>query len=219
MKGYSPHHHAHIIHLNGHLYEEAIEDLERSVTDIHVNENCFTHKFVFEKLKIEHAREISRATESKNSKNERRLYFISFSAGTHEAQNALLKTLEEPAVGTSFILLVPNTDILLETIRSRCITLLLNAEKGSRYLFLKTPHKDRLEYIKSLLLNKALLGSFYAELEQEVSDYVSKESTKIDRNQALNLVFHYKHLIMNHSTSSKYLLEELALRLPLIGEN
>lgn len=219
MKGYSPHHHAHIIHLNGNLYEEAIEDVEKAVIEIHNNEICFAHRFVFDKLKVEHAREISRATENRNSENERRFYFVSFNAGTHEAQNALLKTLEEPAIGTSFILLVPSTDILLETIRSRCITLLLNTKERSRYLFLKTSYKDRLEYIKTLLLNKALLGAFYAELEQEIADYSKLQGANAGENGALALVFHYKHLVMNHSVSSKYLLEELALRLPLLEEN
>lgn len=219
MKGYSQHHHAHIIHLNGNLYEEIIEALERDVVEIHNNETCFAHRFVFDKLKVDHAREISRATENRNNGNERRFYFVSFNAGTHEAQNALLKTLEEPAIGTSFILLVPSTDILLETIRSRCITLVLDTKERSRYLFLKTPYKDRLEHIKTLLLDKALLGSFYTELEQEIADYIERQDTDVRENKALALVFNYKHLIMNHSVSSKYLLEELALRLPLLGEN
>jgi len=219
MKGYSPHHHAHIIHLNGQSYKQAMVGLERAIIESHNNETCFVRRFIFEKLKIEHAREISASSESKNGKNERRIYFISFDAGTHEAQNALLKTLEEPAVGTSFILVVPSTDILLETIQSRCIALVLDPPESSHYFFLKTPHKDRLKYTQTLLLNKTLLGGFYAGLEQEIAEYVRAYAPNPGLVRALSLVFRYKHLIMNHSTSSKYLLEELALRLPFIEEN
>ncbi|MEX0933448.1 MAG: hypothetical protein WDZ74_01710 [Candidatus Paceibacterota bacterium] len=219
MKGYSPHHHAHVVHLNGNLFELAIENLERSIITIHSSEVCFVQRFIFDKLKIGHAREISRTTENRNGKNERRIYFISFSAGTREAQNALLKTLEEPARGTSFILVVPSTDILLETIQSRCITLVLDPPERSRFLFLKTPYKDRLEYIKMLLENKNLLGGFYAGLEQEIAEYVQTRQTGMYMDRALPLALYYKHLVMNHSTSSKYLLEELALRLPFIEEN
>lgn len=39
---------------------------------------------------------------------------------TIQAQNALLKTIEEPPFGVYFILVLPNADALLPTIRSRC---------------------------------------------------------------------------------------------------
>ena len=45
---------------------------------------------------------------------------------TEQAQNALLKTIEEPPVYAIIILLTENCDSLLPTIRSRCITLTMN---------------------------------------------------------------------------------------------
>ena len=42
------------------------------------------------------------------------------------AQNALLKVLEEPPVGVTFILLAKSAKLLLETIRSRCVTFTLS---------------------------------------------------------------------------------------------
>ena len=42
---------------------------------------------------------------------------------TQQAQNALLKTIEEPPAYGIIILLTSNIDILLPTIRSRCVTL------------------------------------------------------------------------------------------------
>jgi DNA polymerase-3 subunit delta' len=41
-------------------------------------------------------------------------------AMTEEAQNAFLKTLEEPPADTTIILIAENTDALLPTVRSRC---------------------------------------------------------------------------------------------------
>lgn len=57
---------------------------------------------------------------------ERKVYIIE-SADTmgSAAQNALLKVLEEPPSGVVFILLARTADGLLETVRSRCITLSL----------------------------------------------------------------------------------------------
>ncbi len=45
-----------------------------------------------------------------------------------EAQNALLKTIEEPPVYALIILIVKSRELLLQTIRSRCITLSFRAE-------------------------------------------------------------------------------------------
>jgi hypothetical protein len=47
------------------------------------------------------------------------VFILVFEAITRPAQNALLKLLEEPAQDTYFILIVPNTHILLPTVRSR----------------------------------------------------------------------------------------------------
>ena len=48
------------------------------------------------------------------------------------AQNALLKTIEEPPDYVVILLLVKNSSLLLETIRSRCIKLLLTAVSNER---------------------------------------------------------------------------------------
>ena len=42
------------------------------------------------------------------------------------AQNALLKVLEEPPAGVTFILLAKSAKLLLETIRSRCVIFTLS---------------------------------------------------------------------------------------------
>ena len=68
---------------------------------------------------------------------------------TVQAQNALLKNIEEPPTYAIFILLTRNADILLETIRSRCVILRLRNIKNSlvkKYLIehLNVP-KDRVD--------------------------------------------------------------------------
>jgi len=47
---------------------------------------------------------------------------------TPEAQNAALKTLEEPPAGVVFLLCVQNPNLLLPTVRSRCVELNANSE-------------------------------------------------------------------------------------------
>jgi DNA polymerase-3 subunit delta' len=49
---------------------------------------------------------------------------------TMRAQTRLLKTLEEPTPGTVIILLSENSELLLQTIRSRCVKVRLNSFAG-----------------------------------------------------------------------------------------
>ena len=50
---------------------------------------------------------------------------------TPEAQNAALKTLEEPPAGVIFLLCVENAGALLPTVRSRCAELSTNSERSA----------------------------------------------------------------------------------------
>lgn len=50
---------------------------------------------------------------------------------TVQAQNALLKTIEEPPQYAVFILLTENADVLLPTINSRCVMLKLRYIKDA----------------------------------------------------------------------------------------
>ena len=65
---------------------------------------------------------------------------------TVQAQNALLKTIEEPPQYAVFILLTENADVLLPTINSRCVML-------------------KLRYIKDALIKKYLME------QMEIPDY------------------------------------------------
>lgn len=54
---------------------------------------------------------------------ERQFWVVSWGTISVEAQNALLKTLEEPAPGHCFVLLVDSMELLLPTLLSRCLVL------------------------------------------------------------------------------------------------
>jgi len=73
-------------------------------------------------IKIGQVRSLIKELSIRPYMGERR--FVAFLAAdlmTEQAQNALLKTIEEPGEGCSFLLLCESVDRLLPTIRSRCI--------------------------------------------------------------------------------------------------
>lgn len=79
----------------------------------------------------------------------------------HEAQNALLKLLEEPPAGTVIILCVPQQATILPTVRSRVLPLPVtnildtqNVADESAQAFLAAPQEKRITMIKKLVSGK-----------------------------------------------------------------
>lgn len=76
-----------------------------------------------------------------NAESQYKIYIVDEAEKMNEqAQNALLKTLEEPPAYAVILLLTTNADAFLQTIRSRCVTLELTAvadEKIHRHLMRK----------------------------------------------------------------------------------
>ncbi len=73
----------------------------------------------FATLGIDDARELSHTQLMKTAEGSVAVFLIETEFMTREAQNALLKTLEEPSPRTHFILVTPHPQLLLPTLRSR----------------------------------------------------------------------------------------------------
>jgi DNA polymerase III delta prime subunit len=87
----------------------------------------------------------------------RRFFVICAYSFSHQAQNALLKTLEEPAAGAHFFIVAPSKDLFIATLLSRLVLLEERAPKMSEDIrkealaFLNASPSKRLEIIKPLL--------------------------------------------------------------------
>jgi hypothetical protein len=107
---------------------------------------------------INESRELREKQARQVSETEERVFIIEFDSITTEAQQALLKTLEEPALRTKFFLVAPTAQMFLPTLLSRLqiITLdpktlfskemLAEAEK-----FLAAVPEERLTLVQKLL--------------------------------------------------------------------
>lgn len=86
-------------------------------------------------IKIEQIRYMNQKIYEKPITSSKKVYIINNSdTMTKEAQNCLLKTLEEPPQYASLILIASNQDKLLNTIRSRCIKLNFSKIKDEEIL-------------------------------------------------------------------------------------
>ncbi len=102
----------------------------------YISDHDFDHSQIFKivpkksQLGIDEVREIRRMIVVASAKN-RLFIFYSFDLSTFEAQNALLKTLEEKTQDNQFIFLCQNEEQIVPTVRSRSKVLYLDRGKAN----------------------------------------------------------------------------------------
>lgn len=106
------------------------------------------------KIKIEQIREMQRKVAEKPIISNKKVYIIdNADTMTNEAQNCLLKTLEEPPEYITIILICSNEDNLLSTIKSRCTRMRfepIKYEDIKKYINLEFPEQQISENIVEL---------------------------------------------------------------------
>jgi DNA polymerase III delta prime subunit len=152
----------------------------------------------------------------------KRIFIISMNGVTIEAQNALLKLLEEPAEYAHFFLIIPSAHLLLPTVKSRlhfigepsdAIARNPEAAEEARK-FLRMTSVKKLDYVKKLVddISKEKLT------RQDAIDFLDAVEGEIHAKR--NLKEHMKTLeaislvrkyIYDRAPSVKMLLEYMAL--------
>ncbi len=110
---------------------------------------------VYTQFTVDDARQLVDRSQTRSLTGPRRVFIVVAPNLTYEAQNTLLKTLEEPAGNALFFLIVPAPEALLPTVRSRAQMLSLDAvaaeEKLNAGAFLQATPQRRLDMLKPLL--------------------------------------------------------------------
>lgn len=180
----------------------------------------------FEKVGVEEAAQI-RAQAAFKSTAGKALFIIGFSLITSEAQQSLLKLLEEPQEGTIFILVAPHGS-LFPTVRSRLLPYTPQHTAPQKVLgspspgrpdhfagqfaasFLKSSQKERSAQIATLLKDeegeRERVRAFLNDLEK-----ILYEAEKME---GLSDIAKVRSYVGDRSPSLKMLLEHLALSLP-----
>lgn len=170
--------------------------------------------YVFEKtydtFKIDDARSIKALQSEKTEKAS--LFVLKFFHITHEAQNALLKVLEEPSQNSYFILIFPYAKELLDTLKSRLHLLRVDDEYEGIQLepYLKLSLEQRFAYNKKVgesgkedSLSKEDIAKFLNEAEM----YLHTQGKRKEVFDILSL----KKYLEAQGSSSKMILDQLAM--------
>lgn len=216
-------HHAHFVVGPRKDSREALCAYLDTVVGITVVGNPDVRLFSFDVLGVDDGRIITDASGIKALSGHR---FIIVEANflTREAQNALLKSLEEPLPGTFFFFIVPQLDTVLPTIRSRVAIHLLvdsqvsgeNETRTRAETFLKAPIAKRMKMIKEFTTeisdeekSKADVIVFLAELER----LLCENQNFVKRPKVLADIAMVKKYLADRAPSVKMLLEHVALSL------
>lgn len=124
--------------------------------------------FVFQEplLGIDDARQISEQA-IRHAFTGRKVFLLSPEKASLEAQNALLKTFEEPIEHTHFFLVLREENLAISTLRSRMQVLYLTSESGGQkeaQKFLGLSIKDRFNFVKKFVDGEKNLSVFLDEL-------------------------------------------------------
>jgi len=172
--------------------------------------------------------------------SEKKIVIIEAEFFTNEAQNALLKVLEEPSPGSHFFIITPNKDNLLVTLRSRmeyvrtkCPGYNRGTEKSlskdkqkEAVNFLKENPKKRLDIVKDMI--DALKDKSEEGTKNTILEFLNSLETLLfnrHKSEGINLskdkIFIFEEIancrkyLSDRSASVKMLLEHLAFILPV----
>ena len=173
---------------------------------------------------IDHVREL-RHWQQLVAQNGEKIYIAYISFITREAENALLKTLEEPVPNTHIILAIPKPEMLLPTILSRVQIIIpeKSERSGSQKIkeFLTLPIAQRLEFVKNLVekgddeyasaevREKAV--AFFDDLEHYFAENISEINSK--NIEKIESILKLKKYLYSPAVSVKTILETIILSL------
>jgi hypothetical protein len=205
-------HHAHIVISDFDSIEDEILEVVENNLNVKTKANEFFYFQKYDKFLIGDARNVFDLHLKKTPKDDLQVFVIAFNFITREAQNAILKMLEEPKDRTVFFIVAPSKSLFLETIISRVSVYefatsniestakeFLNKKVGDRIKFITGFVKDIREEKKSKQDAIDLLSGLEVEIEKTKNYKALKEI--IETRQYMNL----------NGASVKILLENIAL--------
>ncbi len=154
----------------------------------------------------------------------RRIFVVGAESFTREAQNALLKTFEEPTSGTHFFIIVPHLDIILPTLKSRVVMIESNSPpvKDDTKIFAEKFLDSTLEqrFVMAKKLTEVKKGEQVdREKIRRILDHVERilytRTAGNPDNGIFREIFQAKTYLADRGSSAKMLLDHLAITIPV----
>ena len=217
-------HHAHLIEGDRvTLVPVLLAALERHM-GISAQGNPDLSNIVYDSFGIDEARSLTELQSRAGfgtEENARKIFIVSAPSFTREAQNALLKTFEEPTAGTHFFIILPHLNTILPTLRSRVVVVTpkgQSAHDDTNALaekFLGASLEERFAMAKKLTdkktgesVDREKIRSFFDHLERIL---YTRLAGKKEGSEMFREIFQAKTYLSDRGSSPKMLIEHLAI--------
>jgi DNA polymerase-3 subunit delta' len=161
------------------------------------------------KITIDIVRQIQNEIKYKPFNLKQRLILLKIQEITLQAQNAMLKLLEETKDYTQIILQVDNTNKLIDTVISRCLLIQSNTviteSRKEIYDFLKMDILQRLEYVKNIKSQDTFI-------QEIISAIIHTQSNILDIKNKIKILKDIQIAYVSN-VSKKLILEDIAINI------
>jgi DNA polymerase III delta prime subunit len=180
----------------------------------------------YENFGIDDSHELRNFQTLRAIRGEHKFIIVSLAVATLEAQNALLKTIEEPTMSTHIFLIINSLDRVIPTILSRCQLIKINHSEITSNLerakiFVQSEPVERLKQFGSIFeleeagRTKAEALNFVTQIEK----YWHSQRNNLnltDWSEGLRRLEETRESLVWPTASVKSLLEHLAISLPVL---
>ncbi len=169
---------------------------------------------------VDDAQDIRARARSRPVAAERRVFALYAPSMTTEAQNALLKTLEEPAANALFFIVVPAPDMLLATVRSRAQTLEIESDASEGPVdadaFLAATAEKRILMLKPLYEHDPPAGGEGRDIGAVISflSALERRVAAANSHAGIDAIYRARRFATDKGSLLKALLEQVALLVP-----
>jgi len=212
-------HHFHLIEGDKENVKESLLIFLEKDFGSNLKDSALFYNYEFDSFLVDDSRAISMKANIKTPEGKKMVFVIFANSINEKAQNALLKTFEEPPQNTYFFVILPRTDSLLPTFISRSVLVHGDKKKsgetlndlrkktvGERLKFAEGLVKDikdeKVEKVEAQKFIRNLINGFKSEIENKPS----KE--KVD---AIRVLMQIDDYLKDSGASTKILLERAVL--------
>jgi DNA polymerase III gamma/tau subunit len=177
-------------------------------------------EFNYDVIFVDQAREIVDLANRRIADNKKYLFLIKANSINFQAQNSLLKSLEEPTTGLHFFLILPEINNILPTVLSRAMILNEDGFRGVSEFqnFTQLKLEEQISFISKMVAD-IKDGKKTKQDAVNLADFIIEKlnqdvTFKKNNSHRIKQIIEFRDFIMDNGSSVKSLLEFIVLALP-----
>lgn len=221
-------HHAYLIEGSREIILPEVLNFLEDI-DFKISSNPDFYNVFIDTFKVKDAEDIKSLANQKifeEGEKFKKIFILSTNNFLLEAQNSLLKIFEEPNKNTHFFIIVPDVSIFIPTIVSR-FRVIYTKDKNTEYnkmteSFISMKLSARIDFLKDFLKEKdeeeILEDSIRAKANRfldALEGVLHKKNLSKTNPEIFNHIFNVRQFLRQPGSSTKMLLESVALVLPI----